>query len=212
MRGFGLTEEQEAIRDGVAKLCADFDDEYWRRTDETGIFPEEFVAAIAQGGWLGVAMPESVGGAGLGLTEAAIMMQTVAQSGAGFSGASAIHLNIFGPMPIVKFGTDAQRQKHLPRLISGEDKMCFAVTEPNSGLDTSSLETRAERTEDGYRAERPQDLDDRRPARQQDPDHRPHHAQGPVRQADPGPLAVLHRPREDRGQADPQDGAQGGRV
>ena len=150
MSGFGLTEEQEAIRDGIAKLCADFDDEYWRRTDDTGIFPEEFVAAIAQGGWLGVAMPESVGGAGLGLTEAAIMMQTVAQSGAGFSGASAIHLNIFGPMPIVKFGTDAQRQKHLPRLISGEDKMCFAVTEPNSGLDTSSLETRAERRGNGY--------------------------------------------------------------
>ncbi|EJL31891.1 acyl-CoA dehydrogenase [Caulobacter sp. AP07] len=150
MAGFWLTEEQEAIREGVAKLCADFDDEYWRRTDETGIFPEEFVAAIAQGGWLGVAMPESVGGAGLGLTEAAVMMQAVAQSGAGFSGASAIHLNIFGPMPIVKFGTDEQRQKHLPRLISGEDKMCFAVTEPNSGLDTSSLETRAERTNDGY--------------------------------------------------------------
>jgi acyl-CoA dehydrogenase len=150
MAGFWLTEEQEAIREGVAKLCADFDDEYWRRTDETGNFPEEFVAAIARGGWLGVAMPESVGGAGLGLTEAVVMMQTVAQSGAGFSGASAIHLNIFGPMPIVKFGTDEQRQRHLPRLISGEDKMCFAVTEPNSGLDTSSLETRAERTNDGY--------------------------------------------------------------
>lgn len=150
MAGFWLTEEQEAIREGVAKLCADFDDEYWRRTDETGNFPEDFVAAIARGGWLGVAMPESVGGAGLGLTEAAVMMQTVAQSGAGFSGASAIHLNIFGPMPIVKFGTEEQRQQHLPRLISGEDKMCFAVTEPNSGLDTASLETRAERTNDGY--------------------------------------------------------------
>jgi acyl-CoA dehydrogenase len=150
MAGFWLTEEQEAIREGVAKLCAGFDDEYWRRTDETGAFPEDFVAAIAQGGWLGVAMPESVGGAGLGLTEAAVMMQAVAQSGAGFSGASAIHLNIFGPMPIVKFGTEDQRQKHLPRLISGEDKMCFAVTEPNSGLDTASLETRAERTHDGY--------------------------------------------------------------
>ncbi|MDG2522864.1 acyl-CoA/acyl-ACP dehydrogenase [Caulobacter segnis] len=150
MTGFGLTEEQEAIRDGVARVCERFDDEYWRKTDETGAFPEAFVAAIAEGGWLGVAMPESVGGAGLGLTEAAIMMQTVAQSGAGFSGASAIHLNIFGPMPIVKFGTAAQRDRHLPRLISGEDKMCFAVTEPNSGLDTSSLETRAERTSDGY--------------------------------------------------------------
>jgi acyl-CoA dehydrogenase len=150
MAGFWLTEEQEAIREGVARLCADFDDDYWRRTDETGIFPEDFVAAIAQGGWLGVAMPESVGGAGLGLTEAAVMMQAVAQSGAGFSGASAIHLNIFGPMPIVKFGSDEQRRRHLPRLISGQDKMCFAVTEPNSGLDTASLETRAERTADGY--------------------------------------------------------------
>ena len=150
MAGFGLTEEQEAIREGVARVCERFDDEYWRKTDETGEFPEAFVAAIAEGGWLGVAMPESVGGAGLGLTEAAIMMQTVAQSGAGFSGASAIHLNIFGPMPIVKFGAPAQRERHLPRLISGEDKMCFAVTEPNSGLDTSSLETRAERTNDGY--------------------------------------------------------------
>ncbi|MDB5458177.1 MAG: acyl-CoA dehydrogenase domain protein [Caulobacter sp.] len=150
MAGFWLTEEQEAIREGVAKVCAAFDDDYWRRTDDTGDFPEAFVAAIAAGGWLGVAMPESVGGAGLGLTEAAVMMQTVAQSGAGFSGASAIHLNIFGPMPIVKFGTEAQKQAHLPRLISGQDKMCFAVTEPNSGLDTASLETRAEPTNDGY--------------------------------------------------------------
>ncbi|MBO9544437.1 acyl-CoA dehydrogenase family protein [Caulobacter sp.] len=151
MSGFWLTEEQEAIREGVAKVCAAFDDEYWHRTDETGIFPEEFVAAIAEGGWLGVAMPESVGGAGLGLTEAAVMMQTVAQSGAGFSGASAIHLNIFGPMPLVKFGSDEQRERLLPRIISGEDKMCFAVTEPNSGLDTASLETRAEKVDGGYR-------------------------------------------------------------
>jgi acyl-CoA dehydrogenase len=150
MSGFWLTEEQDAIREGVARICANYGDEYWRKTDETGTFPEGFVADMAAGGWLGVAMPESVGGAGLGLTEASIVMQTVAQSGAGFSGASAIHLNIFGPMPLVKFGTDAQRQQHLPRLISGEDKMCFAVTEPNSGLDTSSLETKAERTNDGY--------------------------------------------------------------
>lgn len=150
MSGFWLTEEQDAIREGVARICANYGDEFWRKTDETGTFPEGFVADMAAGGWLGVAMPESVGGAGLGLTEASIVMQTVAQSGAGFSGASAIHLNIFGPMPLVKFGTDAQRQHHLPRLISGEDKMCFAVTEPNSGLDTSSLETKAERTNDGY--------------------------------------------------------------
>ena len=151
MSGFWLTEDQEAIREGVQRVCANYGDDYWLKTDETGKFPEDFVADMAEGGWLGVAMPESVGGAGLGLTEAAIVMQTVAQSGAAFTGASSIHLNIFGPMPLVKFGSDAQRQHALPRLISGEDKMCFAVTEPNSGLDTSSLETKAERTNDGYR-------------------------------------------------------------
>ena len=150
MSSFWLTEEQEAIREGVSRVCANYGDDYWLKTDDTGKFPEDFVADMAAGGWLGVAMPESVGGAGLGLTEAAVVMQTVAQSGAGFSGASSIHLNIFGPMPLVKFGTDAQREKLLPRLISGEDKMCFAVTEPNSGLDTSSLESKAERTNDGY--------------------------------------------------------------
>jgi acyl-CoA dehydrogenase len=151
MSAFWLNEEQEAIREGVERVMAGFGDEYWRHADEAGAFPEDFVSAMAVGGWLGVAMPESVGGAGLGLTEAAIVMQTVAQSGAAFTGASAIHLNIFGPMPIVKFGTPAQKEAYLPRIISGQDKMCFAVTEPNSGLDTSSLETRAERTNDGYR-------------------------------------------------------------
>jgi len=150
LSSFWLSDEQEAIREGVGRVMSNYKDDYWLKTDDTGIFPEDFVRDMAAGGWLGVAMPESVGGAGLGLTEAAIVMQTVAQSGAGFSGASAIHLNIFGPMPLVKFGTDAQRKTLLPRIIAGEDKMCFAVTEPNSGLDTSSLESRAERTNDGY--------------------------------------------------------------
>ena len=150
MSSFWLTEDQEAIREGVTQVCSKYDDSYWLKTDDSGKFPEDFVADMAAGGWLGVAMPESVGGAGLGLTEAAVVMQTVAQSGAGFSGASSIHLNIFGPMPLVKFGTDAQRNELLPRIISGQDKMCFAVTEPNSGLDTASLETKAERTNDGY--------------------------------------------------------------
>src|SRR5262249_36214517 len=112
--------------------------------------PEAFVSAMAEGGWLGTAMPAECGGSGFGLTEAATMMQTVSQSGAGFSGASAIHLNIFGPMPMVKFGSDAQRQKHIPGLISGEDRMCFGVTEPDAGLDTTNLSTRAVRTNDGY--------------------------------------------------------------
>ena len=150
MSSFWPTEEQEAIREAVGRVCERFDDEYWRRTDETGAFPEEFAKAMGEGGWLGVAMPEEFGGAGLGLTEAAHVMQTVAQSGAGFSGASAIHLNIFGLMPVLKFGTQEQKQRHLPRIITGEDKACFAVTEPNSGLDTANLETRAEKVGNGY--------------------------------------------------------------
>jgi acyl-CoA dehydrogenase len=150
MTGFWLSDEQQAIRDGVQRLCDRFDADYWRRTDESGDFPEAFVEAMAEGGWLGTAMPVELGGAGLGLTEAAIMMQTVAQSGAGFSGASAIHLNIFGLMPVVKFGTEAQRRRVVPRVISGQDRMCFAVTEPDAGLDTTSLSTRAVRTNDGY--------------------------------------------------------------
>lgn len=144
------SEDQLAIQEAVARTCAQFDDEYWSRTDETGDWPEAFTQAMADGGWLGVAMPEEVGGAGLGLTEASIVMQAVTRSGAGFSGASAIHLNIFGPKPLEKFGTPEQRMEHLPKIISGEQKMCFAVTEPNSGLDTSSLETKAERTNSGY--------------------------------------------------------------
>ena len=150
MNGFWFTEEQQAIRDGVLKLCARFDADYWRRTDATGDFPEAFVAAMTGAGWLGAAMPVELGGSGLGLTEAAIAMQAVTESGAGFSGASALHLNIFGPMPLARFGTEAQKQRLIPRLISGEDRMCFGVTEPDAGLDTTSLTTRATRTNDGY--------------------------------------------------------------
>lgn len=150
MNGFWLSDEQQAIRDAVLRLCERFDADYWRRTDESGEFPEAFVAAMAEAGWLGVAMPTELGGSGLGLTEAAIVMQAVAESGAGFSGASAMHLNIFGLMPVVKFGTEAQRQRAIPRIIAGQDKTCFAVTEPDAGLDTTSLTTRADRTNDGY--------------------------------------------------------------
>jgi acyl-CoA dehydrogenase len=150
MNGFWFSDEQQAIRDAVLRLCEGFDADYWRRTDESGDFPDAFVAAMAEAGWLGVAMPTELGGAGLGLTEAAIMMQAVAESGAGFSGASAIHLNIFGLMPVVKFGSGDQRRRAIPRIISGEDRTCFAVTEPDAGLDTTSLKTRAVRTNDGY--------------------------------------------------------------
>lgn len=144
------TEAQSAIKDAIEKICAKYDDAYWLKVDDSGVFPNAFVDDVAAGGWLGIAMPEEFGGAGLGLTEAALMMQTVSQSGAGFSGASAIHLNIFGLMPIVKFGTPEQKERLLPPVIAGEHKACFAVTEPNSGLDTSSLESKAVRTNTGY--------------------------------------------------------------
>jgi acyl-CoA dehydrogenase len=150
MNGFWFTDEQEAIREGVLRLCGRFDADYWRRTDETGRFPEDFVAAMAEAGWLGAAMPTALGGSGLGLTEAAIAMQAVTESGAGFSGASALHLNIFGPMPVAKFGSEDQKKRAIPRLISGEDKLCIGITEPDAGLDTTSLTTKAERTNDGY--------------------------------------------------------------
>ncbi|MDW8469821.1 MAG: acyl-CoA dehydrogenase family protein [Burkholderiales bacterium] len=142
---FAFTPEQERIREAVAKLCARFDDAYWLEKDRAGGFPEEFHRALAADGWLGIAMPEAYGGAGLGITEAAIMMQTIAESGAGFSGASAVHMNIFGLNPVVVFGTDEQKRRMLPSLIAGRERACFAVTEPNTGLDTTCLATRAEK-------------------------------------------------------------------
>jgi acyl-CoA dehydrogenase len=147
---YAFSDDQLAIRDSVQKLCARFDDAYWLKKDKEGGFPHDFYAAMAEAGWLGIAMPEKYGGAGLGITEAALLMQTVAESGAAFSGASAIHLNIFGPNPIVVFGNDEQKERMLPPIIQGKVKGCFAVTEPNAGLNTTALETRAERSGNGY--------------------------------------------------------------
>ncbi|GGG39796.1 acyl-CoA dehydrogenase [Caldovatus sediminis] len=147
---FALTPEQEAVRDAVARICAGFGDDYWLARDREGGFPAEFHQALAKDGWLGICMPERYGGAGLGVTEAAIMMQTIAQSGAGMSGASAVHMNIFGLMPVVVFGSDEQKARMLPPLIAGRERACFAVTEPNTGLDTTRLRTRAERRGDRY--------------------------------------------------------------
>jgi acyl-CoA dehydrogenase len=147
---FALNQEQQQIRDSILKLCARFDDAYWLDKDKSGEFPHELHAALAEAGWLGIAMPPEFGGAGLGITEAAIMMQAIAESGAAMSGASAVHINIFGLHPVVVFGTDEQKQRMLPPLIAGEDKACFAVTEPNTGLDTTQLKVRAERRGDHY--------------------------------------------------------------
>jgi acyl-CoA dehydrogenase len=147
---FGMTVEQRELREAVARLCGRFGDDYWLQKDLEGGFPHEFHQAMAEAGWLGIAMPEAYGGSGLGITEAAILMQAVAQSGAGFSGASAIHMNIFGLHPVVVFGTDEQKERFLPPLIAGREKTCFAVTEPDAGLDTTRLRTRAVRDGDYY--------------------------------------------------------------
>ena len=147
---FALTAEQLEIREAVARLCERFGDDYWLKKDTEGGFTAEFHRAMAEGGWLGVAMPEAYGGSGLGITEAALVMQAVAQSGAGFSGASAVHMNIFGLHPVVVFGTREQKRRFLPPLIAGKEKACFAVTEPDVGLDTTRLKTRAVRDGDYY--------------------------------------------------------------
>ncbi len=147
---FDLSEQQLAIQDAVSRICLNFGEDYWLARDTDGDFPEEFVRAITEGGWLGIAMPEEFGGAGLGVSEALILAHTIARSGAGMSGASAVHLNLFGPNPIVVFGTHEQKSRFLPPLIQGLDRACFGVTEPNSGLNTSKLETRAERDGDNY--------------------------------------------------------------
>ncbi|MEM7745580.1 MAG: acyl-CoA dehydrogenase family protein [Pseudomonadota bacterium] len=146
---FRLTDDQRSLVEGVEATLRPFDDAYWLDCDRAARFPAEFVAAMAEGGWLGIALPEDVGGAGLGVTEAALMMLEVAKK-AGMSGASAIHMNIFGPKAIDKFGTGEQRGKWLPELISGKVKTCFAVTEPNTGLDTTKLATKAVRQGERY--------------------------------------------------------------
>lgn len=147
---FDLTQEQTHIVDAINRLCEPFDADYWLRKDREGSFPGDFHLALAGSGWLGIAMPEAYGGAGLGIFEAALMMQTIAATGAGLSGASAVHMNIFGLHPVVVFGTDAQKRRWLPPLISGQDKACFGVTEPNTGLNTLKLKTKAVRDGDHY--------------------------------------------------------------
>lgn len=147
---FGFTEEQEAIRDSVARICADFDDAYWLRRDREGGFPHDFYDALAREGWLGICTAESSGGAGLGIQEAAIMMRTIAESGAGLSGASAVHINIFGLNPVAVYGTEEQKQRMIRPMAEGREKACFAVTEPNTGLNTTQLKLKAEKRGDRY--------------------------------------------------------------
>ena len=147
---FEFSEDQRAIREAVSRTCARFGDDYWLKLDREGGFPHDFHAAIAADGWLGIAMPEQYGGSGLGIIEAALMMETIAASGAGFSGASAVHMNIFGLHPVVVYASDEQKARWLPPLIQGRDKACFGVTEPGAGLNTTRLTTKAVRDGDDY--------------------------------------------------------------
>lgn len=143
-----LTEEQRAIREAVARICREFDDGYWLDRDTDGRFPDEFARRIAEGGWFGVCMPEAFGGAGLGVTEAALVMQEIGRLGA--AAVSSVHINIFGLQPVIGFGTETQKARMLPPLIRGDHRACFGVTEPDAGLDTTSITTRARRDGDTY--------------------------------------------------------------
>jgi acyl-CoA dehydrogenase len=144
-----LNAERQELREAILKQCGEFGDDYWLARDRDATFPEDFYRVMADAGWLGIAMPVEFGGTGLGITDAAVIMQAVAESGAGMSGASSIHINIFGLNPVVVFGTQEQKQRMLPPLIAGLDKACFAVTEPNAGHNTAEITTHAARQGDG---------------------------------------------------------------
>jgi acyl-CoA dehydrogenase len=146
-----FSEQHQSIREGVKKVCDEFDDAYWSRADEEHRFPTEFHEAMAAGGWLGITMPEDLGGSNLGVTEAAIMMNVVSASAGGYSAASTLHLNLFGPHAVVVFGTPEQKQRMLKPLIEGRERACFGVTEPDAGLDTTSISTFATKVDGGYR-------------------------------------------------------------
>lgn len=143
-------DERQSIREGVRRVVTRFDDAYWLARDDDGKFPREFHRAMAEAGWLGITMPEEFGGAGLGVTEAAIMMHEVASHGGGMAAASAVHINLFGPHPIVIKGTPDQKARWVPKLVAGEDQCCFGFTEPDAGLDTTRIKTFAEKVPGGY--------------------------------------------------------------
>jgi acyl-CoA dehydrogenase len=143
-------EGHDAIRDGVRAVVTRFDDAYWLARDDDGVFPHDFHRAMAEAGWLGITMPAEFGGAGLGVTEAAIMMREAASHGGGMTAASSVHINLFGPHPIVVHGSAEQKARWIPRLIAGDDKVAFGVTEPDAGLNTTRIKTFAEKVDGGY--------------------------------------------------------------
>ncbi|MCY4142382.1 MAG: acyl-CoA/acyl-ACP dehydrogenase [Gammaproteobacteria bacterium] len=147
---FQEREEHQLIREAVRKICADFPDEYWSKCDQEHQFPWDFYNALAEGGWIGIAIPEKYGGSGRGITEASIVLEEVAASGAAMNGCSGIHLSIFGMQPVIKYGSDEMKEKYLPRVAKGDLHVAFGVTEPDAGTDTTSITTRAKRVGDNY--------------------------------------------------------------
>lgn len=147
---FLLTEEQEAIREAVFAICKKYDAAYWLQRDGDGEFPEEFYSDMAREGWLGICIPEAYGGSGLGIADASVMMRAISESGGGMTAASAVHINIFGLNPIVVFGTEEQKERMLRPVAEGQEKACFGITEPNTGLNTTQLKVQAEQKGDYY--------------------------------------------------------------
>ncbi|RGP65906.1 acyl- dehydrogenase [Fusarium longipes] len=145
----GFTENQLMVRDAVSQVCSEFPNTYWQEHDQNEQDPKEFHAALAKAGWLGIALPESLGGSDLGISEATVMLQTIAESGAGMAGAQSIHANVYATQPLAKFGTREQLETTIPKIVSGEYRVCFGVTEPNAGLDTLRLQTTAKQNSDG---------------------------------------------------------------
>src|ERR1700730_5743228 len=146
---FTLTDDQKAIAAAVKRICDNFTDDYWSHKDTAAEFPHEFHAAMAADGWLGITMPEELGGSNLGVTEAAIMMNTVASSGGAAAAMSTLQINLFAPHPIVVLGTPEQKRRMLRPLISGSEKTCFGVTEANAGLNTTRIKTFAKKVDGG---------------------------------------------------------------
>lgn len=148
--GIEITDERRQIAESIKKICDQFDDDWWLEKENKKEFPHEFHAALAQDGWLGITMPEEYGGAGLGVTDAALMMQTIGNSAGVMSACSTVHINLFGPHPLIKFGTKEQKDRFIPPLVEGTQKACFGVTEPDAGLDTTHISTRAVLSEGRY--------------------------------------------------------------
>lgn len=147
---FTTDETHDEIRQGIRDLCKRFPDEYWAEHDESHEFPWEFYNAMADGGWMGLTVPEEYGGGGLGVTEAAIVEREIAASGAGMGGCSAVHIGIFGFEPIIHHGSEEMKRKYLPRVVTGELHTSFAVTEPDAGTDTTNIRTFAKKVDGGW--------------------------------------------------------------